>query len=466
VGVAGRSLCFRLCLASALCAGSLWGEFRAGAGRVEVTPDLAKHAPVYLAGFGHNRIATAIHDPLFARCLAMGAGRKPLVICAVDSIGLFSDDVDRIRRNLPNYDVVVAATHDHEAPDTMGLWGPAPGQSGLNEVYNSFLADRVTEAAKAAVKAFKPATATLARVATPELDSFIHDSRPPEVHDSELVVLSLADEAGNRIATAVNWANHPETVGSQNTLVTADYPGYLCARLESQLGGVGILWNGAVGGTQAPLGTRVIDPKTKEPAAEYSFRKAELIGQRVADLAVDAIQGEKPVEITKITFDERIVAIPVTNPRFDLADKFGVFKGRKKRNPDGSAPTPVGLIRLSGRSGPELEIALIPGELYPELSVGGVVKYEGADFPDAPVEPAIKPAMAAPHRMLIGLADDEIGYIIPKLEWDEKPPYLQNAEKPWYGEVNSPGPDAAARIIEAFQALLSPPRPVRAPASR
>jgi len=59
----------------------------------------------------------------------------------------------------------------------------------------------------------------------------------------------------------------------------------------------------------------------------------------------------------------------------------------------------------------------------------------------------------APFRMLIGLADDEIGYIIPKAEWDEKPPYLQNAPKAWYGEENSVGPDAAARIAAAIQDL-------------
>ena len=71
----------------------------------------------------------------------------------------------------------------------------------------------------------------------------------------------------------------------------------------------------------------------------------------------------------------------------------------------------------------------MPGELYPELSVGGVERYAGADFPDAPVEPAVKQQMTAPFRMLFGLADDEVGYIIPKAEWDEKPPFLQNAAK-------------------------------------
>jgi len=91
--------------------------------------------------------------------------------------------------------------------------------------------------------------------------------------------------------------------------------------------------------------------------------------------------------------------------------------------------------------------------MYPELSVGGVARYAGADFPDAPVEPPIKSMLHAPYRMLIGLADDEIGYIIPKAEWDAQPPYLQNARKAWYGEENSAGPDAAGRIAAAIEAL-------------
>jgi hypothetical protein len=91
--------------------------------------------------------------------------------------------------------------------------------------------------------------------------------------------------------------------------------------------------------------------------------------------------------------------------------------------------------------------------MYPELSVGGVERYAGADFPDAPIETPIKSMLHAQFKMLIGLAGDEIGYIIPKAEWDEKAPYLQNARKAWYGEENSVGPDAAARIAAAIQEL-------------
>src|ERR1700730_4008133 len=101
-------------------------DLRASAAKRTITPDLDKFAPVYMAGFGHNRRATSVHDDLWARCLAVGAERMPLVMCGVDSIGLFREDVLKIRELIKkqygkDVDVVIASLHDHEAPDTMGL---------------------------------------------------------------------------------------------------------------------------------------------------------------------------------------------------------------------------------------------------------------------------------------------------------------------------------------------------------
>ena len=66
------------------------------------------------------------------------------------------------------------------------------------------------------------------------------------------------------------------------TLITADYPHYLCAKLEERLKGVAIFLNGAIGGMQSPGGVKVPDPATGRPAPEDSFLKAELIGRRIA----------------------------------------------------------------------------------------------------------------------------------------------------------------------------------------
>ncbi|MGE5646816.1 MAG: hypothetical protein ACM336_13590 [Acidobacteriota bacterium] len=432
-------------------------EFSAGAAKRVITPDL-KSRPVYLAGFGQNRVAAGVHDDLYARCVAFSAGGT-VVVCGVDSIGLFLDDVEKIRDSVNDRleepaDIVVAAVHDHAAPDTMGLWGPAPGNSGIDEQYNVLLVDRVAEAAVEAVRSLRPASLKLASLRTTELDSFIADDRPPRVLDSELVVVSAIDSSGATIATLVNWANHPETLGPANKEITADYPGYFYSALERKMGGVAVLVNGALGGMQSPLEAKIADPATGKPAPAGSFRKAEILGARVAELAAQPLKAPQRARPEQVEYYEAAIEIPVTNQGFRKAAAAGVFGQRKALGPEGVMRTVVGVIRISDSKGPLLEAAVVPGELYPELSVGGVKRYAGADFPDAPVEPPIKAMMTAPYRMLIGLGNDEIGYLIPKAEWDEKAPWLKSAASAWYGEVNSPGPDAAAIVADAIEALL------------
>ncbi len=429
------------------------GDLRVGAAKRTVTPDLEKHGPVYMAGFDHNRKATGVHDDLYARCIAFSTGARPLVICGVDVIGIFWDDARKIRAKV-EADVIVAALHDHEGPDTMGLWGPGPAQTGINESYMEFLVERTAEAAREAIRGMRPARIRLALVAAAELDTFIDDTRPPVVHDAAIVALRADAMDGTPIATLINWANHPETLGSKNTLVTADYPASLYREAERLMGGTAVFVNGAIGGMQSPLGSTVKDPATGKVVAEKTFEKADSIGGRVAKLAAEALAKARPVTLDSFVFREKLIGIPMTNPGFQLAAKAGVFGGRKQPNADGTTTTPVGYIRFDRGARPELEIALVPGELYPELSVGGVARYDGADFPEAPVEPAVKQQMTAPFRMLFGLADDEVGYIIPKAEWDEKAPFLQGAAKAWYGEVNSLGPEAAPAIAKVLQELM------------
>ena len=78
----------------------------------------------------------------------------------------------------------------------------------------------------------------------------------------------------------------------------------------------------------------------------------------------------------------------------------------------------------------------------------------GADFPEAAIEPAIYKQMRGPHKMMIGLANDEIGYIIPKRQWDEKPPFCYGRKTSQYGERNSLGPDTAPIVCEAFRKVV------------
>jgi hypothetical protein len=424
----------------------VWAQIQVGAGSTVITPDLAAHGPVYLAGFGNNRVATGVHDELYARCIAFQVSRNPIVFCGLDSIGLFLDDVEKIRARIKGR-AIIASLHDHQAPDTMGLWGPSKDSSGINEPYNTLVVDRTVEAAQAAIASLKPARIKIAKTADAELDTFIQDTRPPVQHDSEAVILVAEDLSGKPIATLLNWANHPETLGSKNTLVTADYSGYLRHHLEKQIGGAAVFINGAVGGMQSPLGANL-------PHAASSFERAEHIGRRVAELAARAVSEARHVEINRVIFRETTLQIPLANPGFQAAAAAGLFRGRKPVSPGGTSNTTVGFVRFADGDSPVLEIAAIPGEMYPELSVGGAMRYDGADFPEASLETPVKQQMKAPFRMLFGLANDEIGYIIPKAEWDGKEPWLQNSARRWYGEVNSVGPEAGPMINAAFATLV------------
>ncbi len=444
-----------------LAAGGAVAEFRAGAARRVITPDLSR-GPVWLAGFGMNRAATGVHDDLWARCAALGDRAETVVLCGIDSIGLFLEDAEQVRSLVrarrSDLQVVVAATHVHQAPDTMGLWGPRPGVSGRNPDYNRLVVERTAEAALEAVAQMSPATLKAVRVASPELESFIHDTRPPVVLDAELLALSLRGRDDRPIATIVNWANHPEALGSKNTLVTADYAGFLYRRLEEREGGMAVLLNGALGGMQSPLGAQVRDPATGQPAPQASFRMAELIGLRVADLASEALAAARPMRVDRVRYHEVRVEIPLVNEGFRRAIAAGLFGEARRLDAQGAIQTVVGYMRLEARGKPVVEAIMVPGELYPELSVGGIERLPGADFPDAPLEQPLKKLMSAPFRLLVGLANDEIGYIIPKAEWDEQPPWLKHAERRWYGEINSVGPEAAPRIAAAAAQLIAATR--------
>jgi hypothetical protein len=110
--------------------------------------------------------------------------------------------------------------------------------------------------------------------------------------------------------------------------------------------------------------------------------------------------------------------------------------------------TEIACLRLG-----EVHIACIPGEIYPELVYGQFQDPvdPGADYADTPLEPAVMPMLPGEKKMLIGLANDEIGYIIPRRQWDHVPPFAYGRDKSQYGEVNSCGSEIAPILMEALR---------------
>jgi hypothetical protein len=197
---------------------------------------------------------------------------------------------------------------------------------------------------------------------------------------------------------------------------------------------------------------------------EGEFAYAEAYGRAVGKLAEQALGNAQPIELIPLNVRSAAVAVPIENSLYRAARLMGVIRRRAvawtgdfhqadqaaiiRPQPAVAAQSEVACLRLG-----ELHVACIPGELYPELVYG---KFQepvepNVDFPDAPLEPTIQQLMPSDKWLVIGLANDELGYIVPKRQWDQQPPFAYDRKKAQYGEVNSCSPLAAPIIMQALR---------------
>jgi hypothetical protein len=429
-----------------------------GFARRAITPAIGAK-PVYLAGFDTNRKATGVHDELWARAMAVSDGRQKIAIVAVDLIGFFHSDVlearELLRQKVPGAVLVVASTHGHEGPDTLGLWGKGRFSSGVDPGYLDRVRRTIAETAAEALSRMKPGRLVLGKTRTPGL---VEDGRLPRVIDDTLVAMQVLGEDGATLGTVVDWSSHPEALGGKNTLVTSDYPYYLRTRMEERLGGTCVFLVGSIGGLMTPLGLS-LNGADGRPVPADTFALAQAVGERAADAALEALKTGRPSVSSALEHRSATVFVPLENRLFRLAIFLGVLDrqvwsgGRPATSLFGDTfRTEIGYLRLG-----DAEALLVPAEIYPELVLGKIQDPQdpGADFPGAPRERALFTLLRSDYRLVVGLANDEIGYVIPRSQWDAKAPFAYGRKEDQYGEINSVGPAVAARLAEAYARLLA-----------
>ena len=436
---------------------------KAGASVQKITPEMRAGEPIYIAGYDNDRTATGIHDDLHARCLVLSEGKKTIAFVTLDLIGYFHSEVLKVRqvikKKLPQIDhVIISSTHDHEGPDVMGLWGKSNTSSGINPEYMRFIRKQIIKGIWEAYHNMVPVHVLFAKGKNNKLNSLIRDIRPPIVKDWTVLGMRFVSLNGNKtIATVVNWPCHAEALGPKNTLITADFPGYLCRKVEEHFGGAALFWNGAIGGLLTTTG-----PNTYANAKKIGYTVADIIDKKLDNAKIE----DKPI----LSVKTKTIFIPLLNKHFRLALSIGVLKRNLYSNGKVDNSNKIENIPHLGKinyvTGKDMrtevsvlkfgtaEIVVIPGELYPELANGGITRLSGADFPNAPFEPTIRKHMKGKYKFLIGLGDDEIGYIIPKSEWDNKAPWLDGSKDETYGEINSLGYETAPIITKAVVNLL------------
>lgn len=459
---------------------------------------------IYIGGFGTNRPARGIRgadeglvgegDGIWARAFVLEQGEVSVAIVALDIVGLFRDDVESIRsavatRGVGVDFVLVHSIHNHEGPDTMGLWGSDTFSSGYDEAYRSQLIESSAELVAEAWDARREVGSIVVGnvdVSTydPEIgvSHVLNDIRDPIIVDPNLGAAWVRDEQGETIATLVNWASHPETLGARNTLLSADYvhalrktveegSAWTTAPTRDGLGGPCIFLSGALGGMMTTLGVTITTPDGAT-YSEETFERADAIGMTLGEYALDAIElGEEvDLEAAQLSLAAQTFPLVVQNDAFRVAFLSGVLKRETFESGQGLAvTTAMSLVDF----GP-LRLLTVPGELFPEIAIGGydathihmpgrtLVSADNPNPPDmsqAPEGPYLEERMAtgpARHSWIIGLGNDQLGYIIPPYNFELAPllPYFNQAEGDHYEETNSIGPQIATVVENHADRLI------------
>jgi Neutral/alkaline non-lysosomal ceramidase, N-terminal len=391
------------------------GPIEAGAGRVDLTPT----DPIYLGGFGIMRESTGVHDPITARALAVRRGDLVTILIGVDLIGLHHHHVSEVRDRLRDVAcmdaILIACTHTHSAPDTLGMWGLPPLISGIDDDYLAFVLDGIERAARAAVDDLGPAVASWGSAQAPA-EGISKNKRQPDLIDRTLTAVAFDRPDGTPVATLVHFACHPEALGSKNDEISSDFPHALRETVEAgRPGSVTVYLNGPLGGMVT----------TDE--AQSTFEETERIGRALGELALGALAEPTPLGAElDLTCVRQPIRMPITNRRYHLGNAFGIFGGR---------PFIEGGYTLSEvmawRLGP-LTLLSAPGELLPRV---------GFEFEEL---------VADEPRLVVSLGNDEMGYIIHEEDFGD--------ERYDYEETVSPGPLATTAIrlgaIRAVERLL------------
>lgn len=393
-------------------------DFRAGYAQRIITPPL--DPPVYLAGFGQNRVAQSVHDDLYVRVLALKMGETCVLIVALDLLGLarhHCQEIEtRIQRQHPNTQTLIACTHVHHAPDTIGMWGPDMMTSGINPDYLAGVKNTVCELASEALQTLRPAQMRTASVQVPGV---ARNNRNPEIRDEELTCIQFDDESGKASATWLIFPCHPEVLWDNNPHITADYAHTLLEQVEASTGAPALFSVGALGGMMTP------------DVQRHDFAESAAMGATLAQAGLRALDQATFTPVRELAFERTIFKLPLQSFLLEEAMRGGLLPDI--RDVDSNVTTESSLLKLGSAW-----FAAVPGELLPKLGL------------------ALKAEMHSAGAMLsavIGLVNDEIGYILPQDEYI----YPDNPFEPGkhYEETMSMGPETAPYLLEALRTLLN-----------
>lgn len=428
----------------------------------EIPLPAEKDPPYYIAGYNSGWKPDGKLDLCRASAVWMDTGDGGVLLIGIDCVGLGGEDIGEIRDRLAKFcrqtgctAVNVYSTHTHAGVDTLGLWGPEM-VNGKNDEYTE---NMMAAAVSAAQQAYENRTEGRLYLGETEMPrELFRDSRLPEVYDPNLYQFRFepADSAESGIRMFLFGA-HAESLRGSNTFISRDFPGVLCDTVTEATGDGAMFMPGAIGGL---IMTEILD------GSSYQYNM-KLTGEMLAEYAL-AIPAQAERELLPVMqYASTEFQLPLDNVGYMIYKFLGILENEVHRDPDSATgyglTSEMTLLQLG-----DALLCLMPGEIFPELVWGGEygdANPDGKQDPNGAENPApladIAAASGYEQLLVVGLANDELGYIVAPSDFlvSTKVPYLVRIVdykmENHYEETNSVGPQTAPIIADVFARLCT-----------
>lgn len=358
-------------------------EFRAGIAVRVVTPDPL--LPV-VGGIGPSHPVTRKEGDLTVRALVFEQGTTRVAIVSSDFLGFPAVLGNKVRaavKAIPGQNILIGATHTHSAPDCYGF-PDGKGGTSSDPKYLELVCRRMTEAIDEAFEKLQPAALKIATGTAKGKIAFNYYA--DHLYDPRCNVIQAIDRSGKPIATLVNYAIHPEVLGSDVGICSPDLVGPLYDEIASKDGGTGIFMNSAQGGMVTA------DNRRENGNAARTWEECRRIGTLLADEALRIVKDTPARTDPKLFCAARALSLPVDS--HDMRALMKQMPGFTSASSD-SVTTQLNVVDVGNA-----QILTIPGEALPNIGY------------------YLKRKMHGEHNLLFGLTNDAFGYILTREDFD------------------------------------------------
>jgi hypothetical protein len=364
--------------------------FKAGAAMRDITPD---HLIPISGGMGTPEMPNGFQGKLTVRAFVLENGKTRVAIVSIDNIGWPAYLGDRSRKLIKGVapeNILIGVTHAHSCPDAYGFTDEK-GNTGADLKYLDWCVTQIADAVNEAVSKLEPAS--LKTAVGKAKERIAYNYYAPELYDRRMGVIQAiatsGKNAGKPIATLVNYATHPEILGTGRKLISPDLCGPLYDRIESKVGGMAIFMNSAQGG-MVTADTRV-DPKINDGRENNNWEECIRIGNLMADEALRIVEPA-PVETNPTLYcASKTITFPIESEAMRFVLKHSPIAAQAKNSDFSSITTRLNLLNIG-----KAQVVTIPGEALPNIGF------------------YVKRKMKTTEPMLFGLTNDAFGYMLTK----------------------------------------------------